>query len=103
MGITACPRCIVPKDQFKFLGTKKDIEARTRGVRCDDSRRQFEVKSARDMVYQKGYAVDSKSLDPHLKATSLTLNNVCISKLQRMTGNHLYPECVLEATFTPGI
>ncbi|TFK61425.1 hypothetical protein BDN72DRAFT_904115 [Pluteus cervinus] len=70
-GTCACPRCKVPTEDFWKAGMASDMKARMDLVRLDDEERRQKVNSALQLVYEKGYVVDSKRVDKFLKAESL--------------------------------
>lgn len=70
MGGCPCPRCLIPKDQIPGLGTESDVKWREQQVRKDDVARRLKVKEARNIIYNKGYVVNSSKVDDLLKAES---------------------------------
>ncbi|KZV69074.1 hypothetical protein PENSPDRAFT_735574 [Peniophora sp. CONT] len=61
MGDCPCPRCKVRKSDLGNVGTTNDARTRTEDIRRADDSFRKKVDDARDMIYRKGYVVDSKS------------------------------------------
>jgi hypothetical protein len=57
---------------------KQDMQQRETLARIDDERRRNTVATARDIVYNKNYAVNSKTLQPLLTEQSLVPTSVCL-------------------------
>lgn len=77
LGKTPCPRCSIPKELIQNLGTKEDKEIRETHCRSQVSRssRRLVIK-ARDLIYNEGYAVNSKAAEALLQSTSLVPTDV---------------------------
>lgn len=58
--------------EIQNLGMPSDDRIRERQARFDDERRQRKIEIARDIIYNKGYAVNSTVLDPLFKSKSPT-------------------------------
>lgn len=73
MGDYPCPRCLVPKENLKYMGTKEDMLNRINNSRVDDLNRKRKIKDARALIYAKGKpaAVDGKKVEALLKSESL--------------------------------
>lgn len=73
MGDYPCPRCLVPKENLKDMGTEEDMLNRINNSRVDDSNRKKKIKDARELIYAKGKpaAVDGKKVEALLKSESL--------------------------------
>jgi hypothetical protein len=71
-GHYPCPRCLIPISRFYRLGMKQDMQQRESLARVDDEKRRNAVTTARDIIYSKNYAVNSKVLKSHLTEQSLT-------------------------------
>lgn len=85
MGGCPCPRCLIPKDQIPGLGTELDIDWRTQQVQTDDAAHQLKVKEARNIIYNKGYVVNSSKIDELLKAESYVPTEVGCSTIHGTT------------------
>lgn len=75
-GSCPCPRCLIPIDRIQNLGMPHDRQQRLALQRVDDERRQFLIANARRLIYEKNYAVDSKSLNKLLAEESLVPTSV---------------------------
>jgi hypothetical protein len=75
-GNCICPRCLIPKSQLQNLGTKTDASRRVSLARVDDARHRSNIMSARSIIYDKGYAVNSVAVDTLLKEESWAANSV---------------------------
>ena len=71
-GLCPCPRCLIPLGRFQNLGMIRDMKQRETLARADDNNKRRKVDIARQIIYQKKYAVDSKHVKYHLKDQSLT-------------------------------
>jgi hypothetical protein len=65
-----CPRCLVKKTDLNLLGTENDMSNRTGKLRKDDDQRRAKVSSARRIIYELQYAIDSKHVENILKEQS---------------------------------
>jgi hypothetical protein len=57
--------------RIQNLGMKRDMQQRVSLRRIDDEIRQNKVSSAREIIYEKNYAVDTEHVEMLLKAQSL--------------------------------
>ncbi|CUA77715.1 putative ubiquitin carboxyl-terminal hydrolase FAF-Y [Rhizoctonia solani] len=71
MGKCACPRCLMPKFKFKFVGQQNDIKFRTNHPRIDNEDRQCRIESARTLIYSNGKKLNSKFVEQLLEPQSL--------------------------------
>jgi hypothetical protein len=71
LGLCPCPRCLIPKERLQNLGKARDRQQRLTLRRRDDAQRRSAVASARKLIYEKNYAVDSQGVERLLKAQSL--------------------------------
>jgi C4-type Zn-finger protein len=78
MGECPCPRCKIKKRDIWKLGTPEDMASRVELKREDDARRQEVVQSARKLIYEDGYVVNSKAVEDILKPESLVPTVVII-------------------------
>jgi hypothetical protein len=58
-----------------------DMKQRKTLARVDDETRQHKVKTAREIIYQKNYAVDSKAVKAVLNPQSLASTSVGATRL----------------------
>jgi hypothetical protein len=79
-----CPRCLIPKDRVHNMGKRRDIAQRETLVRVDDVDHRHRVTVARDLIYQKNYAVDSAAVKRILHKDSTVPTAVCICPLSAM-------------------
>jgi hypothetical protein len=80
---------------------KQDMQQRKALARIDDYRRRSTVSTARDIVYDKNYAVNSKVLDPLLTEQSLVPTIVSLAVTCQQMSNGGPVECILSETFSP--
>jgi hypothetical protein len=72
LGEAPCPRCTIPKGAIGNLGTVADKRARLSLARIKTSERSRKlVDKAIDLIYNKGYAVNSKAVEAILQKSSL--------------------------------
>ena len=62
--------------RFKNLGKVRDCQQRRTLRRVDDMQRRAKVASARVLIYEKNYAVDSQAVEGLLKTQSLVPTTV---------------------------
>jgi hypothetical protein len=60
MGSCACPRCLMPKSSFNFLGLLKDMESRMANLRVYTLAK---VLKAREFIYTCGNTVDGSKVE----------------------------------------
>jgi hypothetical protein len=70
-GHCACPRCLIPLERVRNLGMALDMKQRKTLARVDDEARRRKIDIAREIIYQKNYAVNSKAVETILKEQSL--------------------------------
>ena len=75
MGICPCPRCLIKKEYIKGLGTKVDGQRRAKLRECNE-RYRAQVETAREIIYKKGYAVNSKAVNRVIGSESFTPTRV---------------------------
>jgi hypothetical protein len=63
-------------ERFQNLGRKLDLKQRISLARIDNNCRKQKITSARDIIYEKRYAVNSESVDNILKDESWAPNAV---------------------------
>jgi hypothetical protein len=71
MGRCACPRCLIPMSRFQNVGKTRDMQQRVSLQRVDDEVKRSTVATAREIIYQKKYAVDNENVETLLKPQSL--------------------------------
>jgi hypothetical protein len=76
MGACPCPRCLIPKDHIHLVGTKRDMRQRITLARVDNLQRQAKITAAREMIYERNWAVDSAPVQRLLKPESLVPTEV---------------------------
>jgi hypothetical protein len=70
-GRCLCPRCLIPLSHVENLGTVQDMKLRKSLARLDDDIKRHDVKTARDLIYEKNYAINSKAVKAILQKQSL--------------------------------
>jgi hypothetical protein len=75
LGTCPCPRCLIKKDYIKGLGTAVDKQRRAK-LRKGDERYRAKIETAREIIYKKGYAVNSKAVDRVIGSESFTPTRV---------------------------
>lgn len=70
-GVCPCPRCRMPKEEFRDLGTRSDMDRRKTLIREDDDNRKRKIGIAREIIYDKRYAVGNNNVEQLLKPDSL--------------------------------
>jgi hypothetical protein len=63
MGACPCPRCLVRKPDLYLLGTYQDQQLRHDHARHDDDAFRRAIRHARNLIYNKGYVVNSNSYE----------------------------------------
>ena len=75
LGLCPCPRCLIKKEYIKGLGTMVDGQRRA-NLWTWSKRYQRTVETAREIVYKRGYAVNSKAVDRVIGSESFTPTRV---------------------------
>jgi hypothetical protein len=70
-GACGCPRCLIPLSRTQNLGMTLDMKQRHTLARVDDENRKRKVELARDIIYNKNFAVNNKNVEVLLKPQSL--------------------------------
>ena len=78
LGECLCPRCTITKSKVPDLGTKRDDNRRTAGVRKDDGRFRRLVDTAWRAIYELGKGVKSAAVEALLAAESLVPTRVSL-------------------------
>ncbi|KAG5634352.1 hypothetical protein H0H81_002284 [Sphagnurus paluster] len=96
MGQYPSPRCKVNKDNIPNLGTIEDMETRRNHRRRDDEDRHSRVLKARELIYEKGYIVNSERVDELLKDESLVPTLNAFSELLGKFGLNIFDLAVVD-------
>ncbi|KAI0055695.1 hypothetical protein BV25DRAFT_1815207 [Artomyces pyxidatus] len=80
LGRCPCPSCLITKDRIDKLGSPQDMQERQTLARVDDARRRSQISSARKIIYEKDYAVNSAAVERILKEESLVPTDNAFSK-----------------------
>jgi len=75
LGACPCPRCFIRKEDISALGTKVDEQRRAKLRACGHVY-QHKIKTARKIIYKKGYVVNSKAVDAVIGSESFTPTKV---------------------------
>ena len=70
-GRCPCPRCLIPMERLQNMGMGLDMVQRESLSRVDDIKRRVKVTSARNIIYEKNYAVDGDAVETILKEQTL--------------------------------
>ncbi|KAG6905065.1 hypothetical protein DXG01_005306 [Tephrocybe rancida] len=74
LGGCPCPRCKIPKNLLRMMGTDADKQSRIDLERRDDDARRQKITKAQKEIYGKSnLAVDSAAIERELKPESLAL------------------------------
>jgi hypothetical protein len=84
----ACVRCLVLKNKFPQLGSKRDMKDRIKLKRFDDLARQEAVAHARKLLFEKGVSITSKRISDILGAKSLVPTHVSEETIFCICSNH---------------
>lgn len=79
-GKCPCPRCLVLKSNIPMMGGKRDLKARVTSERRGSTAHGRIIESARNLVYQKNYAVNSLVVDRITTGMSLVPTRVSIMR-----------------------
>lgn len=71
LGGCPCPRCLIPKERLPKVGTVNDMVQRDTLSRHDTEDRRAKVLSARRLIYEGQYNVDTAQVEALLKSESL--------------------------------
>ncbi|KIM78572.1 hypothetical protein PILCRDRAFT_11038 [Piloderma croceum F 1598] len=89
-GYCPCPRCLIPRSHFHNLGMVQDMKQRKTLARFDDENRRRKVDIAREIIYEKNYAVNSPAVEVILKEQSLVLTLNAFSQRLAPLGFNLF-------------
>ena len=71
LGTCPCPRCHIPLNQVHNMGKPSDMLRRNSLARVDDNTRRGDINSARRLIYQQNYQVNSAAVERILRPNSL--------------------------------
>ena len=71
LGQCPCPRCLIPKVKFQEVATENDILQCAILARCDTEERREKISSARQLIYEGQYVIDTPRVETLLKPESL--------------------------------
>jgi hypothetical protein len=78
-GFCPCPHCLIPLERVQNMGMTRDMSQRTTLARVDDNAKRVKIEIARDVIYNKNYAVDNAAVEKILKNESLVPASVSAS------------------------
>ena len=76
LGTCPCPRCTTPMEHVPEMGTPSDMRRRQLLVRTDDNSRREKVLRARELIYERNYAVSTTKIEDLLRDQSLVPTTV---------------------------
>ena len=82
-----CPTCLIQKSKIPLLGSKSDMNWRDKNPRVATREVAYDVITARKLIYEDGYVVNSKAVDGILKKHSYVpteVNNITLIVFQLM-------------------
>ena len=71
MGECLCPCCLIPKSRVHQIATERDILQQKLLQRCDSQTQRDKIAAARQLIYEKHYAVQTPQVEELLKGESL--------------------------------
>jgi hypothetical protein len=93
LGGCPCPRCLIPKSRLHNLGMTRDRQQRTTLQRSHGDQKPL-VDTARKLIYEKNYGVDSTGVENLLKPCSwvptYVRNSVDSFSQANMSQEHLF-------------
>lgn len=83
---------------MRNMGMRSDVKRRAQLARSDNNRRKINVSSARRIIYEENYAVNSKPVELLLKEDSLVPVSVRLDRLVSfaLLIEAIFLECILE-------
>ena len=75
LGACPCPRCFIKKEDIPGLGTQVDGQRRAEHQKGDHVYRH-KIETAQEIIYKKGYVVNSKAVDGVIGSESFTPTRV---------------------------
>jgi len=76
LGSCPCPRCLIQLSCVHNMGKAQDMKQRETLARVDDENRRRKVAMAREIIYQKNYAVGNDAVESLLQGQSLVPTTV---------------------------
>lgn len=70
-GHCLCPRCLIPRARVQNMGMRLDITQRQTLARIDNEDRRWRIATARKIIYDKNYAIDTDNVETLLQPHSL--------------------------------
>jgi hypothetical protein len=71
-----CPRCLIPLTRVHNLGMVSDMSQRNTMARIDSHQRRYDVSSARRLIFELNYSVNSAAVEALLRRESWVPNVV---------------------------
>ena len=71
LGYSSCPQCLICLSQVEGMGGAHDRKQCKTLAQVDDETRRRKVNTARDIIYNKHYAIDYDGVEALLKEQSL--------------------------------
>ncbi|KIJ64394.1 hypothetical protein HYDPIDRAFT_90003, partial [Hydnomerulius pinastri MD-312] len=96
LGTCPCPRCLIPKSRIQHIATERDILQRKLLRRCDTKERREKVATARRLIYERQYTVDTAQVEALLKDESLVPTLNAFSERLHATGFDLFHMLVVD-------
>ncbi|KAI0058498.1 hypothetical protein BV25DRAFT_1810603 [Artomyces pyxidatus] len=96
LGRCPCPSCLIPKDRIDKLGEPQDMQQRRTLARVDDAKRRSQISSARKIIYEQDFAVNSAAVERILKEESLVPTDNAFSKKLSPLGFKLFDMLVVD-------
>jgi hypothetical protein len=88
LGKCPCPRCLIPLSRVHNLGMARDMAQRETMARVDDIHRRSSVNTARQLIYEKNYRVNSAAVENILRDKSLV--PTAVREVYLRPGNNIY-------------
>ncbi|KAG1857827.1 hypothetical protein F4604DRAFT_1931350 [Suillus subluteus] len=95
LGGCPCPRCLIPIARLRNLGMSRDRQQHSTLARSNASRNQ-PVATARSLVYEQNYGVDSTAVELLLKPESWVLNSNALSDSLSRLGFNMFAALVVD-------
>ncbi|KAG9075746.1 hypothetical protein FRC06_009912, partial [Ceratobasidium sp. 370] len=95
-SLRPCPRCLMPRAEFKNMGLASDLCRRQELKRVDNKKRNDLVHDARSIIYDEGRAVSSKKVEDLLKPHSYVPTNNAFSRRLYYLGFNIFESLVVD-------
>ena len=99
MGGCPCPRCLIHKGQIHQVGTECDKVQRKLFARTNDNVYQEKIREARVLIYEKNWAVESRSSAAPSQASIASTNSSKSGEPAVVSKLKLETECVFRTLF----